>query len=725
MTAGLLVNNCREEQQTRNAVESRGAAAEESARDGKLMLLSLLLMLFSSSCSCCCCFGGVVVVVVVCPRPCVIETIPLKLFAKVEKDGKPVFDARVWATVTIKRQQEEDFSATRAMLDDGRGDPDIQRGDGVYTTYFTNFVTATSVSEYRFVFACDDNGGHARVPSDDQHKSSYEYGFEYFKQHPEEEAAAGRQGSDDEKTAGGVPVTTATPVPSAPMSDEHARKERQVAARSLPIDDDRRNEDYWDANAAPRPLGSTSGSQKTGVSACCGSEPVDVVLEPSGPFSSFSSGGLETIIFNVPATSGSLIFPPSRVMDLKVDVFDVSGVFRLTWSAPGDEYTVGTVSQYVIAYGEDWDSVAYYQDGVKTFVAPMEPHSYGSAETLDLNATDLGLHAGTVYYFSVRGCDQASKCGSPSNVVLASASPTAGPEFANAASAPGFAGLPGNKLAGLSTGETFGIVFGCFGFVLLMIAACVFYMVFVRRRKSSSDKAAMARKTGGSGGSSGGGSNGGMTGSGGGVANNAVRHSTPTPYVSEEEGNKMTGNNGDISTISNGQVGSPSYVPASQLLGAHEKQMQTNGDVYGTYQETTVYAKETEEAYIPDYSQGYDVGSYYYAEGYDAYGMPVAGYTGYTQQAYVQQGSGRSSRHSDSTTNSIPSQRYDTQQAFEHYAGAYDGPGAEQLYARPNKMGPNTSYDQLQMAGSRHSNVSHQTPPQSGTAPRIRNITQV
>jgi hypothetical protein len=53
--------------------------------------------------------------------PQMIENTPLKLYAKVEKDGKPVLDARVWTVATIRRQQEEDFSDTRSLVDDGRG----------------------------------------------------------------------------------------------------------------------------------------------------------------------------------------------------------------------------------------------------------------------------------------------------------------------------------------------------------------------------------------------------------------------------------------------------------------------------------------------------------------------------------------------------------------------------------------------------------------------------
>jgi hypothetical protein len=103
---------------------------------------------------------------------------------------------------------------------------------------------------------------------------------------------------------------------------------------------------------------------------------------------------------------------PSAVVDLSA-VSPTSSSLALTWTATGDDTTVGRASQYDIRYcrveitAANWDSV-----GVVPAVGEPVPGEAGSRESFVV----AGLSAGTVYYFAMKVGDERPNWSGMSNV---------------------------------------------------------------------------------------------------------------------------------------------------------------------------------------------------------------------------------------------------------------------------------------------------------------------
>ncbi|CAG0880620.1 unnamed protein product [Cyprideis torosa] len=85
---------------------------------------------------------------------------PLVLRAQLKMGQKNVFRARVTARVRIVGEHRSEEVKT-LLRDDGLGDPDIQRADGLYSAYFTHFRPGSN--RYYFTFEASDNSGRAQV----------------------------------------------------------------------------------------------------------------------------------------------------------------------------------------------------------------------------------------------------------------------------------------------------------------------------------------------------------------------------------------------------------------------------------------------------------------------------------------------------------------------------------------------------------------------------------
>jgi hypothetical protein len=87
---------------------------------------------------------------------------PFVLYAEVKKGYLPVSNALV--EVTVSRPELQCNSSTECkekfkLHDTGSGDPDIMRGDGIYTRYFD--AASTGPGTYKFEFLVNDNGNTA------------------------------------------------------------------------------------------------------------------------------------------------------------------------------------------------------------------------------------------------------------------------------------------------------------------------------------------------------------------------------------------------------------------------------------------------------------------------------------------------------------------------------------------------------------------------------------
>lgn len=88
---------------------------------------------------------------------------PLILLAEVKRGEIPVLGAKVEVIVT-KTNGTVMYSERFELLDTGSGDPDITKGDGVYTRYFSPASGGPGI--YMFEAVVTDNGNTAYSSQD-------------------------------------------------------------------------------------------------------------------------------------------------------------------------------------------------------------------------------------------------------------------------------------------------------------------------------------------------------------------------------------------------------------------------------------------------------------------------------------------------------------------------------------------------------------------------------
>lgn len=180
----------------------------------------------------------------------------------------------------------------------------------------------------------------------------------------------------------------------------------------------------YDIRYGTTPLSSANWNQATQVSG----EPAP---KPSGQAESFAVTGLQagtTYYFamkvadevpnlsggsNVPSgttTSNGDQTPPAAVGNLAVVTSTTSSI-TLTWTATGDDGTVGTASSYDVRYlttplsGSNWN-------GASKATGEPVPKPSGQTETFTVS----GLSSGTTYYFGLKVADEVPNASTISNV---------------------------------------------------------------------------------------------------------------------------------------------------------------------------------------------------------------------------------------------------------------------------------------------------------------------
>ncbi len=124
-------------------------------------------------------------------------------------------------------------------------------------------------------------------------------------------------------------------------------------------------------------------------------------------------GGFNTGIDNFSARTTLDITPPAAVTNLGVAGLSSMSV-TLTWTAPGDDGTLGNASSYVIKYLDQPITAANFASAV-TVVNPPVPKPAGSVETFEVR----GLLSNKTYYFALKALDEAGNVSDLSNVVSA------------------------------------------------------------------------------------------------------------------------------------------------------------------------------------------------------------------------------------------------------------------------------------------------------------------
>ncbi|MHC5081242.1 MAG: DUF2341 domain-containing protein, partial [Planctomycetota bacterium] len=114
------------------------------------------------------------------------------------------------------------------------------------------------------------------------------------------------------------------------------------------------------------------------------------------------------------ATATSDIFAPAAIGDLAASQGTNTGEIDLTWTASGDDGTVGTASAYVVKYSTSAIDAGNF-DSATTYVQSWTPQASGNLE----NHTLTGLLAGELYYIAIKVADEIPNTSLISNVVSA------------------------------------------------------------------------------------------------------------------------------------------------------------------------------------------------------------------------------------------------------------------------------------------------------------------
>jgi outer membrane protein assembly factor BamB len=196
---------------------------------------------------------------------------------------------------------------------------------------------------------------------------------------------------------------------------------------------------YRSAGGAPVLLGSTGPavSAWTDSAAATGSTFTYTVRAFDGYVESSDSNQASAFSAN---DTGDFT-PPSKITDLAAVSGPLPGMVQLSWSAPGNDGSVGTASHYVIKYasvaGYDWSGF----DGAALPVSTRGVEGpYGALEAEDIR----GLFGGVTYYFALKAYDSAGNTGPLSDTAAAWAAtdpePPGPPSNLTAADTPGDAG---------------------------------------------------------------------------------------------------------------------------------------------------------------------------------------------------------------------------------------------------------------------------------------------
>ncbi|CAG0897418.1 unnamed protein product [Darwinula stevensoni] len=306
----------------------------------------------------------------------------------------------------------------------------------------------------------------------------------------------------------------------------------------------------------------------TGTVPCCGSGPTEGQNMTSvGIFKRRSFGG--RFFLESPPTED--VFPPNKVIDLRVTPDPENGVFVLAWTAPGGDYNMGRAARYELKYARDRESLNDEKFPSAVLLPTPTPATAGSKEVFRVDIDADGLAYNTLYYFAIR-----SLHGQYSEI----SNPVAGFIIRPTTVAPATVPYPTNdpwtthNTLGLSRTQFIGVVIGCVGFLILVLVFTMFYFLVMSRQKSKfheDDDSSMAGESG--------------------MTQEKSEPDLIRPPTMKARGHVTVINTGEL----NGGFVAPQFVPASQILEEHERRkssssytnLRSQEAIYANYRPTS------------------------------------------------------------------------------------------------------------------------------------------
>jgi parallel beta-helix repeat protein len=110
--------------------------------------------------------------------------------------------------------------------------------------------------------------------------------------------------------------------------------------------------------------------------------------------------------------------PPSRIIDLLAESGNIRGTINLSWTAPGDDESSGTASEYILKYATSSAITSANWASSTDILDEPVPNSASTTENFSVN----GLIAGQAYHFVIQSKDEVDNLSDISNSVSALAS---------------------------------------------------------------------------------------------------------------------------------------------------------------------------------------------------------------------------------------------------------------------------------------------------------------
>ncbi|KAB1268498.1 Calcium-activated chloride channel regulator 4 [Camelus dromedarius] len=131
-------------------------------------------------------------------------------------------------------------------------------------------------------------------------------------------------------------------------------------------------------------------------------------------FTRTATGGA-FVVSNVPAGSLPDLYPPSQITDLEATSDEDE--IRLTWTAPGDNFDVGKVQQYIIrTSGSILDLRDNFDDALQVNTTDLLPNEANSKETFVFKPGNISEENATHIFIAIQSVDKSNLTSKISNI---------------------------------------------------------------------------------------------------------------------------------------------------------------------------------------------------------------------------------------------------------------------------------------------------------------------
>ncbi|QQP40876.1 Epithelial chloride channel proteinlike, partial [Caligus rogercresseyi] len=193
---------------------------------------------------------------------------------------------------------------------------------------------------------------------------------------------------------------------------------------------------------------------------------------------------------------GGDILPPSRILDLKVEVLPESQELEFSWTAPGDDYDSGKVTSYRLHSCQMAEELYIHLNRTRVIDGFTANQEAGSTETHRIKVEELD----TTLYYALVAIDDSGNTGSVSNIKKAYLASPAAVLGVNEIISPIERDSSSSRIAGgrESLRHSFRvqpdkallyIVIGIAGFILICIILILIIVFSYRRKKIVSERA--------------------------------------------------------------------------------------------------------------------------------------------------------------------------------------------------------------------------------------------